>query len=223
MNLAETVMEYCERTGPGLFAEPLNACSNAAFLYAAWRLWQRAAGAPTAMAAPQRLLAALIALVGVASLCFHTFATRWAGILDVACIGIFNLTYLFVFLRRLAAWQSAAALAATVMFVVADRSAGLILPEEALNGSVLYLPALTALLALTVYAWRLAPAAGRVMTGAGAVFLVSLTARTLDPLVCSVWPWGTHFLWHLLNAWVLYRLSRALVTAQAEPDAARAN
>ena len=29
---------YCERLGPGLLAEPLNAVTNGAFLVAAWRL-----------------------------------------------------------------------------------------------------------------------------------------------------------------------------------------
>jgi hypothetical protein len=48
------------------------------------------------------------------------------------------------------------------------------------------------------------------MAAAAGVFMVSLTARTIDRNVCSVWPWGTHFVWHVLNAWVLYQLSRAL-------------
>jgi hypothetical protein len=30
---------YCERTGPGLLAETLNAITNASFLIAAWAAW----------------------------------------------------------------------------------------------------------------------------------------------------------------------------------------
>ncbi len=38
------------------------------------------------------------------------------------------------------------------------------------------------------------------------VFLVSLIARSLDNALCAWWPYGTHFVWHILNAIVLYRL-----------------
>jgi hypothetical protein len=43
------------------------------------------------------------------------------------------------------------------------------------------------------------------------LFIVSLSARTVDNLVCPVWPLGTHFLWHLLNAELLRRLILALI------------
>ena len=36
--------------------------------------------------------------------------------------------------------------------------------------------------------------------------IIALTFRTVDLSVCSYIPMGTHFLWHLLNALVLYRL-----------------
>ena len=38
---------YCERCGPGLLAEPINACTNGSFLVAAWAAWAlaRRAGA----------------------------------------------------------------------------------------------------------------------------------------------------------------------------------
>ena len=35
---------------------------------------------------------------------------------------------------------------------------------------------------------------------------VSLAARTLDRAACGAIPFGTHWLWHLLNACVLYAL-----------------
>ena len=42
--------------------------------------------------------------------------------------------------------------------------------------------------------------------GVAALFAVSLAFRTLDRAVCPVWPLGTHAVWHLLNAGVLYGL-----------------
>ena len=210
MDLSAPLLLYCERLGPGLWAEPLNAWSNLGFFWFAWKLWSESGAGEARLAARLRLLAGLIALVGTASLTFHTLATRWANILDVAFIGIFNVAYLVIFLRVIAQWPRARALAAAAGFVLLDRAGAALLPAGLLNGSGFYLPALATLAALTVYALRIAPASGRMMLAATLVFLVSLTARTLDRSLCAVWPWGTHFIWHLLNAWVLYQLARAL-------------
>ena len=38
----EAVDLYCERLGPGLWAEPINAITNAAFLIIAYFVWQLA-------------------------------------------------------------------------------------------------------------------------------------------------------------------------------------
>ena len=73
---------YCERVGPELWAEPVNALTNLAFFLSAWAGWlliQRSTDRPVGLV----LLAAVIATVGVGSLLFHTLATTWAQILDV--------------------------------------------------------------------------------------------------------------------------------------------
>lgn len=208
MSLGDHLVLYCERHGPALDAEPLNALSNLAFFYYAWKLW---AGADRSLpAVGLGWLAALIALVGAGSLAFHTFATAWAHILDLAFIGIFNVVYLILFLRKVPRWPGGRVFAAAAGFLLLDRLAATFGLAARLQGSGTYLPAVAVLLALTAYALRLEPRAGRMMAGAAAVFLVSLTARTVDQAICSLWPWGTHFVWHVLNAWVLYRLSLAL-------------
>jgi hypothetical protein len=213
VNLTEQIFAYCERQGPELYAEPLNALSNAAFFYWAWRLWRKVNPHKPYLAARVRWLAGLIALVGVGSLAFHTTAARWASILDALIIGIFNVSYLIIFLRVVPQWPRYWAFAGGVVFIIVDRIAAVHLPSDVFNGSVLYLPAVAVLIGLTVYARLIAPQAGQMMAGALAVFGVSLLARTVDPAVCASWSWGTHFVWHLLNAWVLYQLSRAVALA----------
>lgn len=219
MNLTEQIYDYCERQGPALYAEPLNAISNLAFFYAAWRLWAKIDPRNPRLAAQLRWLAGLIALVGAGSLAFHTFATGWASILDVLFIGVFNVSYLIIFLRVVPQWSSARAFAGGAAFVIVDRVAANYLPSDAFNGSLLYLPAFVALMVLTISAWMLAPAVARKMAIALAAFVVSLSARTLDQALCHSWVWGTHFLWHLLNAFVLYQLSRALVETPQRSEA----
>lgn len=213
MNFGEHLALYCERRGAELTAEPLNALSNIAFFYMAWRLWKEA-GPKSAPALPLRCLSGLIFLVGAGSLAFHTFATGWARILDLAFIGIFNLLYLVLFLRMAVGWSKPEVALAAGLFLGLDRTADMLGVGVWLYGSGTYLPALLVLLALDVWAWRRAPKAGRMMAGATAVFLLSLGARTVDQMFCGYWPWGTHFVWHVLNAWVLYRLGCALSTAR---------
>lgn len=204
---------YCERGGGGLWAEPINALSNAGYFWAAGRLWTQAAAQDALLARCRRLLAGLIALVGAGSLCFHMLATRWANALDVALIGLFCVVYLVVFLRIVARWPRASALAAAACFVLLDRAVAAALPAGLLNGSAFYLPALAALGVLAAYAMRIAPASARSLRSAAAVLVVALAVRTVDRDLCDAWPWGTHFVWHLLTAWVLYRLASALRVA----------
>jgi len=213
VSLTEQIFDYCERQGPELYAEPLNALSNLAFFYWAWKLWTEVDPRKPYLTARLRWLAGLIAFVGVGSLVFHTIATGWASILDVLFIGVFNVSYLIIFLRVVPQWPRHWAFAGGAGFVIVDRIAATQLPSDAFNGSILYLPAVVVLIALTVYARALAPQAGRMMAGALAVFAVSLLARTVDQALCPSWAWGTHFIWHLLNAWVLYQLSRAVALA----------
>jgi hypothetical protein len=49
------------------------------------------------------------------------------------------------------------------------------------------------------------------MLGATSVFVIALTFRTLDDAICPMFPVGTHFLWHLLNAVAIYYAARALL------------
>ncbi len=71
------------------------------------------------------------------------------------------------------------------------------------NGSIDYLPAVLAL--FTVAALDRPETrfvgTGRRLLVVGVLFLISLTARTIDRTACAVLPTGTHALWHLLNAW----------------------
>jgi len=64
------------------------------------------------------------------------------------------------------------------------------------------------------------PGAGAFLTATG-VFLISFAARTLDARVCAAFPLGTHFLWHLLNASLLFILIRAAIVYSAPARAAR--
>ena len=176
---------YCERLGPGLLGEPLNAVSNAAFLLAAAYLIGRR---PRSL-----LLPVLLAVVGLCSLAFHTFATPATGALDSLSILLFVLTGIVLLTRHgfgaraSRAWLAAPAFIAFAVLVI-------VVVRDALSG---YLPALLALAGFAV------GLRDRLLGAATAVFALSLTVRTLDEPLCSALPIGTHWLWHCLNAVVL--------------------
>lgn len=202
---------YCERLGPGLLAEPVNAATNAAFLVAAWFAWReaKARGAPDA---PTRILVGLVVLIGTGSGLFHTFATGWARVLDEVPILLFQLVYLWTYGRRalgLPRWAAAGIVAAYLAAALYCRGFG-----HLLNGSLVYAPAVAATLALGAVHWRRQFQSRFALLGASIVLVVAIGFRTLDAALCEAFPLGTHFLWHLLVAAVAYLCLRALVRAR---------
>jgi hypothetical protein len=199
MGWLDAVDGYCERLGPGYWAEPVNALTNAAFVIAALIMWRRAAGQPMAQA-----MAVALAAIGVGSWLFHTHANRLTGLADVAAIAVFILLYLFAASRDflgLKPWQAGLATLAFLPYAAATVPLWAMLPG--LGSSAGYAPVPVLIL---FYAWllrRRAPATARGLVAGAAILIVSLTFRTLDEPLCGAFPLGTHFLWHVLNAVML--------------------
>ena len=199
---------YCERLGPGLLAEPLNAITNGAFLVAAWRLASLARSrghSDRGMLA----LAALALAIGIGSSLFHTFATGWALAADVLPILLFQLLFLLLYLRRRAGLALAPAAGLCLAFLLACL-AGRGFPGV-LNGSLAYAPTLAVLALLAGHQLRQEHSA--LLLAATGLFSLSLLLRSLDNALCPIWPIGTHLFWHLLNAAVLVLSGQALVAA----------
>lgn len=210
MDLWRSVDLYCERTDPGFWSEPANALSNLAF-FAAAALIARQRSADGAVAPDARLLAALVALVGVGSFLFHTFATLWARWLDEIFILAFIYVFLARFLARVPGWGWKGIAAGLAGYWLASRLVTAPFPAGALNGSYSYLPALLALAGLAAWAGRREhPGTARLAAGAG-LFAASIALRTVDLAVCDAWPLGTHAAWHCLNAVVLWLVAAGLV------------
>jgi hypothetical protein len=51
------------------------------------------------------------------------------------------------------------------------------------------------------------------------LFMGSMMLRSVDLALCAHWPAGTHFLWHLNNALVLWCGMRALLAEPERPSA----
>jgi hypothetical protein len=228
------IFAYCERgLDPTFWGEPLNALSNLGFILAGVLAFRELAARPGGEGKAFRYaLVVLVFIIGIGSFLFHTYAEPWAATADVAPIGVFMLAYFAYALYRfvgLPLWIIPPALAGFAYVIQQAMQLqcwrgqiGLSLPVPAfentscLNGSIGYLPALTAMLLIGgLLAARRHPTAPYVL-GASMVFMVSLTFRTMDRLWCQDMRLaghaiGTHFLWHLLNSATLYLLLLAAV------------
>lgn len=196
---------YCERTEPGLWAEPVNALTNLAFILAAW-LVLRQARAEGRLDWPMKVLIGLVFAIGIGSGLWHTFAQRWAGAADVIPILLFIVTYVGLTMWRYFGMRPAEAVSLAVAFLFFApglRSAAAASLPAAMSPSFGYLPALVALTVSGVLLMLRRHPVGPWLLAAAGVFVVSLTFRALDGRVCEGFPLGTHFMWHILNAVVL--------------------
>ena len=245
MDWSQKVFAYCERgLNPAFWAEPVNATTNMAFVVAsvaALALLYREPNHKRTLT--RHLLIALVFIIGVGSFLFHTYATRWAAIADVAPIGIFMLAYLVFALRQYVRANIFWSLVGLAVFIGAMMAAGrlqcwdgqvgfnLDLPQGArgrcLNGSVSYVPAWAAMVLIGGYLSAFAgdrftrKRTGPLVLSAGLVFTASIAFRSLDMALCQTvmiagTPVGTHFMWHVLNAVTLFLL---LVAAIRHPTA----
>jgi len=203
-SLFAAIDNYCERTGPDLWSEPLNALTNLAFIAAgAWGLaLARRYGAGRFV----EVLAWMAILVGLGSGLFHTWAielTKWGDIIPIA---LFVFAYTLFALRRYLRLAWGPALVAFVLFYAAAGLLTYMVPQwlvVATNGSTGYLPALLALVALGGWIAASGHPAGRYMVAGGGIFVVAVACRIVDMRVCEALPIGTHFLWHTLNGLLL--------------------
>jgi len=196
---------YCERVAPDLTGEPLNAISNAAFFVAALAATRAALGQAASRGdAFLWVLIALVYLIGAGSTAFHTFANRWSNLADVIPIAAFIYAFFLYAMRRFVRLSWLRAIVATALFFAASYVFAKAIPPDTLNGSVGYLPAFAGLIGLGAYLAATRHPAGPWLLAAAGVFLISLTFRTIDQSLCAALPTGTHWVWHALNAVVLY-------------------
>ena len=194
---------YCERTQHSIISEPINLATNMGFLIAAVVMWYRA---KTIKAC--RILSMMLASIGIASALHHSFAQTWAALIDVLSIAVFVFTYLFLANRNYLDLSVKYALIIMILFLPINFIlSNYLLDFDFLSDSVGYIPIL---LLMGAYALILKNKRPKVSNGLLIGFYalaISLAFRTVDQTFCSHWPFGTHFMWHILNAitlgWVI--------------------
>ena len=204
----EVFDEYCERVGPGLFEEPLNALSNLSFIFAAWAAWRLAERTGT-LSTGVKALIGLAGSVGIGSMLWHTFANTLGLYLDVVPIAIFIMLFIWLYTRNVMGAGFGFAVLAVASFPLATF---LVSPfSEALHGAPAYTPGLLVVLVLGGYhAVQEKPSRFTLLATAG-VYFTALFFRTIDLELCHFMTIGTHFIWHTLIGLVTYLAMRSLI------------
>jgi hypothetical protein len=200
---------YCERLGPGPFAEPLNALSNLAFVIvavlAAGRMREFAN-----LSLATRLLPWSLGVVAVGSALYHTYRGPGTYILDVVPLTAFIAGSVILVLRKVLGGTSKA-IGVGAAFVLLQLLLLIFIPRHFLNGSapylvaILFIPLIMAWIASRYgsLAWNIIPVA--------VLFALAFVFRTVDGIVCPWLPVGTHFLWHITAAAAAYYVIRLVV------------
>jgi len=207
---------YCERVNAQLWGEPFNVLSNLAILAVAiliihllnrarlsacrpwWELW---------------LLSGFIVTIAAGSSIWHLFATSWTLWADRIPILIFISIFIVSCLIRVLNLAPLSAVLVFTLFQIINIGVQTQLPAGTLNGSIFYLPTLALLIVITVVFWQknYTPIKHHFLI-ASLVFAVAVTLRSIDIAVCSKFPVGTHFAWHLLVAATIYLLISGLIS-----------
>lgn len=204
--MTDFVIPYCERTDWGLLSEPINLLSNLAFFIAfavliyQIRLFKK-------ISKIYYFFTFLVLCIGAGSIIFHTFATPIARWLDIIPIFTFIICYLLWANKRILNRPKWLNLSILTIFLALTLTVDLNFRHIA-SGSLSYLPAWLFLLGFTIKVWYTFPSIflRHSFLKAFCIFTLALFFRVFDTTACNFIPFGTHFMWHILNATLLYYL-----------------
>jgi len=211
MYLSQSIDIYCERLDVGIWAEPINAVTNFAFILAAIIMWIRCKNLVEG-----RVLAFLLFLIGCGSFLFHTFAQTWAAILDVTPILIFILTYIYAANRRFLVWSKRMSITGVILFLPYQFLVVSILSSiQFLGSSAQYVPVAILIFFYSALLHKSKTNLSRELFVGATILSLSIFARTIDEPLCLIVSVGTHFIWHILNAimlaWMIEILRRHML------------
>jgi len=188
---------YKERgTNQGLLAEPINLLSNIAF-FAATLLTM-----PFCRSWVDGILSTGISIVGIASSLYHARPCRMTLLGDTLSIVVWTIFYVFVWAHFMMGFQPLVTAGVMITFftlnILFDWKFG-----KAMNGSADYIPVIILLLFCGSCVWYKSGHPHLVI--AGILAAGALVFRVVDRDVHL--PTGTHFIWHILNGFMMALLT----------------
>lgn len=203
----------CERHATGLMAEPLNVLSSLAFIIVAvsiYRFYHRHEDLDRKWIWDIHALTFLCGIIGINSVIFHAYPTPQTELLDTLSIVFFIIVYFWSVLFRIGRCNL---FQASVCFIAFVGGTHILVHQfpKALNDSIGYLSSMIALIVIAVHLYLKARPSSAHFMMASIVGVCSLFCRAIDRDICPDISFGTHFIWHTLNATLLYILLRQIV------------
>ena len=212
-----TIGYYCGRFAPGFFGEPLNSISSLATIigvFYAWRVWRSNENRDRWLL----LLFALAIISDLGSFVFHSMPTSETLMIDLVPVQIFNLALLGYVALRYLRLSVAVMVALVLAFFLARQIWIIFTPSGAFGGGITHIPAILLLVAGTFLVRLNGYRLWRYMAVAVITYLAALFVRSLDIPLCSSFPWGLHWAWHLFGALTTSLLLYGIATMP--PDSA---
>lgn len=206
---------YCERIN--FNAEPLNVITNLAFIIAGVILLKKLFSTSQIKLRNFDLifLSLTIIVIGFGSAAYHYRPNEFTLNLDVLPIAVYIHVFLLSLLFRVFNLNILKALFFFFIFIGAGIISEIYLDREILNGTIMYIPTYIALI-LIIVAFKVQKYSQYKYTfNTAIIWTFSLVFRTIDMESCDLtFGLGTHTLWHILNAIVLYRLVMVLLAGK---------
>lgn len=210
---SRSIVEYCERIGNSFFSQPINFFSNAAFLISAYFIFKLFKNIKEKRF-EYWILFCLILLIGLGSALWHSFKTPFTLALDAVPIYLFLLVFLYLLLKNLIR-NTKRSLIGISSFVILQLAVSIYLPEV-LNGSIRHVVNASVFLLLNLWIYKESKKLNFDFIFAFLVYVLGITFRTIDNTVCSLFPSGTHFLWHMFTALTTYLAVRGLMRVESD-------
>ena len=197
---------YCERIDSSFWSEPLNAITNIAFLIVALILLLNYKNNNLA-----KNCAYLIICIGIGSFLFHTIPTRITGMMDTFSIALLVIYYIYNVNPSIFRIHPYYSILIVIIFPLICIVFGSVLKNSFLGSSAFYIPILVYLALIATILWIRDNPVKKGMIITTLVFTLSICMRILDLKICHIVPFGSHFMWHILNASTIYFAVKSLI------------
>ena len=194
---------YCERIAAGFLNEPLNLFSNLLFIASGLLIVAR----KNRSFWPNHMFSygIMIIMIGVASFLFHGFATKITMLGDVLAIAICVFYIIYLYLDKILLAKTKHKILVYGFLIVSGYITPILIPRDLTGGSSDYFSVWQVILLLCY----LDKNPKRIITlQTLGLFTLSLTIRSFDQSICHIIPFGIHYIWHAINAYLLFHLSK---------------
>jgi hypothetical protein len=196
---------YCERLTSGFLGEPINLLSSFLYIVAALTAWRNLTNSNNIKHKNfLQLMCLLVALIGIGSALYHSYPNRTTLLLDALPIYVLLVSLLAFLVNKIV--DSPIFTVCIIFVYISTLLLGSLVWPELANGSVRHIITITFLSVVLSLLYKKFPVLIKKLFLILVLFIVSLIARSLDVMLCSSLTIGTHFIWHIINAFAVYLL-----------------